>query len=228
MLRLAAFFALFCSACATPPLPAPAVEGKVAVEGGDIAYDVSGSGPPLVLLHGGRMDRSMWDALMSHLAARHRVVRWDARGHGASTAPAAPGADTAEDLRLLLDSLGIRRAAIAGFSMGSGTAAHFVLRYPERVSRLILISTSAPPPGVPAAAGAPPPLTTAEGRRRLAATGVPVTVVVGEGDSNLVLETARAIAAEVAGARLVVVGGGGHNVVGDRPDEVSAAILGLR
>lgn len=227
MLRIFVAAALFCSACATSSEQAAPVAGRVPVPGGEIAYNVAGSGPPLVLLHAGRLDNSMWDALIPRLAAQHRVVRWDARGHGASTAPQGPGADTADDLRRLLDSLGIRRAVIAGISMGSGTAAHFTIRHPERVERLILMSTSAPPPGVPVDPRAPPPLTTAEGRRMLAVTRVPVTVVAGAGDRALVLETARAIVAEVPGARLVVVGGG-HNVVAERPEEVVSAILARR
>ncbi|MDP8994101.1 MAG: alpha/beta fold hydrolase [Pseudomonadota bacterium] len=227
MLRISLLAAFFCSACALTPQPAAPVAGRLAVPGGEIAYNVAGSGPPLVLLHAGRLDNSMWDPVIPRLTAHHRVVRWDARGHGHSSAPGGPGADTADDLRRLLDSLGIHRTAIAGISMGSGTAAHFTIRHPERVERLILMSTSAPPPGTPAAAGAPPPLTTAEGRRMLAATRVPATVVVGERDSALVLETARAIAAEVPGARLIVVRGG-HNVVADAPNVVAAAILAQR
>lgn len=228
MHRLAILVALMCFACAQPlrPEQAPAArEGRAAVPGGEIAYEVTGSGQPLVLLHGGAMDRAMWEPLMPQLTRRYRVIRWDARGHGRSTAPAQPAADTADDLRLMLDSLGIERATIAGFSMGSGTAAHFTVRHPRRVAQLILISTSGPPPGVTPVASAPPPLGTEEGRRRLAATGVPVTVIAGERDSERVRAAAAAIAADVPGARLIVVGGGGHNVVADRPAEVAAAIL---
>jgi pimeloyl-ACP methyl ester carboxylesterase len=224
VLRLfALLLALTLSGCASVS-PTPESAGSVAVPGGEIRYSLAGAGPPLVLLHGGRLDRTMWDPLMPRLAAAHRILRWDARGHGASTAPASPTASAADDLLILLDRLGIRRATIVGYSMGGGTAVEFAIRFPERVERLILISTSGPPPGVPIPASAPPPLTSAEGRERLAASGVRVTLIVGDRDSEAVRSTGEAVAAEVAGARLVLVPGG-HNVVAERPDDVAAAII---
>lgn len=224
MLRLAlSLLALTSWGCAGVR-PGPESAGSVAVPGGEIRYSVAGVGPPLVLLHGGRLDRTMWDPLMPRLAAAHRIVRWDARGHGASTAPASPAASAADDLRTLLDRLGFRRATIVGYSMGGGTAAEFAIRFPERVERLILVSTSGPPPGVPIPTTAPPPLTSAEGRRRLAASGVRVVLIVGDQDSEAVRRTGESVAAEVAGARLIIVPGG-HDVVAHRPDDVAAAIL---
>jgi len=53
--------------------------GLVPVSGGQLAYDVEGEGSPLVLVHAGICDRRMWDGVWQALAARHRVVRYDAR-----------------------------------------------------------------------------------------------------------------------------------------------------
>jgi pimeloyl-ACP methyl ester carboxylesterase len=226
MLRRAPFLLaiLTLSGCAAVPTASERAS-SLAVQGGAIGYGVAGFGPPLILLHGGGLDRRMWDPLMPRLTPAHLTIRWDARGHGATTAPASPAASGAEDLRLLLDRLGIRRGTVAGFSMGGGTATEFALAYPDRVERLILISTSGPPPGVPIPAAAPPPLTTPEGRRRLAASGVRVVMIVGAQDSERVRTTGEAVAAEVPGARLIVIPDGGHNIVADRPDAVAAALL---
>jgi pimeloyl-ACP methyl ester carboxylesterase len=89
----------------------------------------------------------------------HRVVAYDARGHGRSTP--APSADAygyerlASDLEQLLDALELERAVIAGASMGAHTAVRFALAHPERVSALGLI-TPAFEPAVHAATSAEP------------------------------------------------------------------------
>ena len=68
----------------------------------------------------------------------HRVIAYDARGHGRSTPAPEPGAYSYErldtDLRAVLDARGMRRAVLAGASMGAHTAVRFTLRHPERVA----------------------------------------------------------------------------------------------
>lgn len=232
---LAAPLALVACSCAgsqagSPPGAAAAGRAEsfatVPVGGGELRYASAGRGEPLVLLHAGRQDLHMWDAVAPRLAEQNRVIRWDARGHGASTAPATPSADTAEDLRLLLDHLRIRRATLVGFSMGAGTAFRFAILYPERVERLVLISVSGPPSGapLPPSAGAPP--NTAEGRALLRQAGVPILVIFGEEDSESVRSTGAAIAAEVPSARMIVLPAVAHDLVARRPLEIAAAILG--
>ena len=63
--------------------------GTVEVKGGRLYYEVAGSGPVVVLVHGGFGDRRMWDAQFRELAKRYRVVRYDHRGFGKSPAPTA-------------------------------------------------------------------------------------------------------------------------------------------
>ncbi|MFI9380437.1 alpha/beta fold hydrolase [Kutzneria sp. NPDC052558] len=104
-----------------------------------LAYDVAGVGPAVVLLHSSVGDRRMWDPQWGLLVdAGYRVVRCDFRGHGQSPAPAEPF-NAAEDVRTLLDSLGVGKAAIVGASYGGRVAQEIAARWPERVSELILL-----------------------------------------------------------------------------------------
>src|SRR3712207_6704166 len=80
------------SACAAgqsrpqPPSPSATVEpGRVATEGGSLYWEAAGSGAPVVLLHGGNLDRRMWDAQFEALRGSYRVIRYDARGYGRSS-----------------------------------------------------------------------------------------------------------------------------------------------
>lgn len=92
-----------------------------------------------MFLHPGGFGRQVWDEQMTRFAAHHRVVRYDARGHGDSPGP-APGFSHHDDLRQLLDALGIDRAVLVGSSLGSRTAADFALSHPDRVEGLVLAS----------------------------------------------------------------------------------------
>jgi pimeloyl-ACP methyl ester carboxylesterase len=117
------------------------------VNGTTLYYEVQGSGSPLVLIHGFACGLRMWDPQVAALAPRHRVLTYDARGHGWSEAPEASTAYSqalsVEDLRGLLLHLGIARAAIGGLSMGGGIALNFALAHPEVVSALVVADTGA-------------------------------------------------------------------------------------
>ena len=107
--------------------------------------DTGGNLPPVVLAHGLLMDQSMFAPQVEALRSRCRVITWDARGHGETetTDDAFSYWDVAEDLKGLLDHLGIARAVIGGMSQGGFVALRFALQHPERVAALILISTQA-------------------------------------------------------------------------------------
>jgi pimeloyl-ACP methyl ester carboxylesterase len=104
-----------------------------------IAYEVSGTGDPVVLINGFSLDRHMWDPQVAALAGRYRLVRYDLRGHGDSARGDQPYTGYG-DLRDLLDSLGIARATLIGLSAGSELAINFAIAYPDRVTRLVLAS----------------------------------------------------------------------------------------
>jgi len=104
-----------------------------------IFYEVSGAGEPVVLIHAFSVDRRMWAPQIASLEKRFRVVRFDQRGHGKSDAPSAPYAQH-EDLRSVLDALGINKATLIGLSAGATTATDFAIAYPNRVVRVVLAS----------------------------------------------------------------------------------------
>jgi 3-oxoadipate enol-lactonase len=116
------------------------MELSVPVEAGEVwAEDTGGDGPPLVLLHPGWGDSAIWDPIIGRLAARYRVIRYDARGYGRSPAPAAPFTQFG-DLVAVLDHLGVDRAALVAHSGGGGPAVCLALDQPDRVSALTLVA----------------------------------------------------------------------------------------
>lgn len=109
--------------------------------------DTGGTGPAVILGHGFLMDRSMFDHQVAALREDWRVITWDARGHGRTEFDGKPFSywDLADDLMGVLDHLGIEHAIVGGMSQGGFSALRAALRYPDRVSALILISTQAGP-----------------------------------------------------------------------------------
>jgi pimeloyl-ACP methyl ester carboxylesterase len=118
--------------------PVEVKSGYVDVDGARLYYEEAGQGTPLVMIHGGFLDRRMWDDQFQAFARRYRVIRYDVRAHGLSRSDSLAFADH-EDLRQIMDALDVPRAAIMGLSMGGGIAADFALAYPERVSALVLV-----------------------------------------------------------------------------------------
>jgi len=121
---------------------------KVRVRDFEMAYeDTGGSGTPLLLIHGFPLDRTLWAAQGRGLADVARVIAPDLRGFGESGMPA--GAVTmdayADDLRGLLDALGVKNAVVAGLSMGGYIAFAFYRQDVHRVRGLILADTKASP-----------------------------------------------------------------------------------
>ena len=113
-------------------------------DGTRIHWNVSGVGsPPVLLCDGVGCAGYIWRFLRPELAQRHRVIHWNYRGHGQSEAPSDPArvsvADCVDDLFVVLDAAGERRAVLAGHSMGVQIALEAHRRDPERVAGLILI-----------------------------------------------------------------------------------------
>ena len=112
-------------------------------------YELTGAGSPLVLLHGWTHDLRVWELQVPALARDLAVLAVDRRGWGQSGGRPDVSTD-AEDLRTLLDELGIESAGILGHSQGAQSALSFALACPDRVDSLILVGM--PPPagfGVP-------------------------------------------------------------------------------
>jgi pimeloyl-ACP methyl ester carboxylesterase len=111
-----------------------------------LAYDDSGSGPVVVLLHGFPLRRQMWQPQVPSLAAAgYRVITPDLRGFGESEAPDGPYSmpDYADDVIGLLDHLGIEEAVVGGMSMGGYVLFDLLLRFPQRVTAAAFLVTRA-------------------------------------------------------------------------------------
>ncbi len=134
---------------AEPPLlrvssPTPRFEEwQMELHGRRVIYRVAGEGPPVVLIHGMLNSSSHWQGVASLLAADYTVIAPDLIGHGDSAAPRGDyslGAHAAS-IRDLLAAIGVDRATIVGHSLGGGVAMQFFYQFPQRVQRLVLISS---------------------------------------------------------------------------------------
>ncbi len=102
-----------------------------------------GEGPALLFLHAFPLGLFMWEGQAQAFAATHRVIRFDARGFGATAAGDGPLSmeRIADDAALLLDHLGIGQAVVAGCSMGGYVAFAMVRRHRDRLRGLVLQNT---------------------------------------------------------------------------------------
>lgn len=115
----------------------------IAICGGiEIGYDDTGTGTPLVFLHGFPHNRTLWSAQMGALLGHARCIAPDLRGFGESSVAAPYSVDQyADDVAALLDVLHIQRAVVCGLSMGGYVAFALWRRHRERVRALILADT---------------------------------------------------------------------------------------
>ncbi|WP_018353627.1 alpha/beta fold hydrolase [Longispora albida] len=127
-------------------------------DGTELAYRVTGDGPPLVCVPGGPGQASAYLGDLGGLTAYRALVLLDNRGTGASAAPADPAtyriSQLAEDIEALRIHLGYERVDLLGHSAGGGTAMLYAAAYPDRVGRLILASPSLRVTGLPSGLGA--------------------------------------------------------------------------
>jgi pimeloyl-ACP methyl ester carboxylesterase len=116
---------------------------RAPVAGTHLCYERAGDGPVVVLLHGFSLDLRMWDDQVAARLPGFDVLRYDLRGYGRSDLP-APGVPyrAVDDLRALLDHLGISKVHLVGFSAGGVVAIQFALEYPALVDRLVLADSS--------------------------------------------------------------------------------------
>jgi pimeloyl-ACP methyl ester carboxylesterase len=215
-------------------------------EGIRIRYDERGTGRPLALAHGVTASLEMWLPQMESLSERYRLITWDARGHGGSSAPdevesyAMPA--LARDLRHLLEALGaVEGAVIGGMSFGGQIALQYAVDYPEDTFGLVLSDTTtrgneAPRDHLAAAAawggegdpglegafyamGHRPDLTPA-----LPGLTMPALVLYGEHDEGIGRGVHR-LADGLRQRRVVTLEGCFHGTSGQRPSAWNAAVL---
>jgi pimeloyl-ACP methyl ester carboxylesterase len=124
-------------------LPRGFDEWQIELHGRRVIYRVAGSGPPIVLIHGMLNSSSHWQSVALNLASDYTVIAPDLIGHGDSAAPRGDyslGAHAAS-IRDLLAAVGIDRATLVGHSLGGGVAMQLFYQFPQRVERLVLVSS---------------------------------------------------------------------------------------
>ena len=219
----------------------------------EIYYELCGEGEPLVFIGGLGADVSLYSALVGELAKKRRVISFDNRGSGRTSKPDSPYsvAMFAEDTAGLMDVLGLATVDVAGMSMGGRIALELAATHPERVQRLVLISTSAAGTGkvhmsfpmrvlwllqwIPRMQGKHPQprfahrrqrtaATTYDGTGRLGRVTCPTLILHGRQDRSIPLARARELQAGIPQARLQEFQGGHmFSILGGRP-QVAAAI----
>ena len=109
----------------------------------ELAFDSTGTGPPLLLLHGLFGSQRNWRSISRALSASHRVVSVDLRNHGSSPwSDSMSYAEMAADVRDLMSRLKLDRPAVMGHSMGGKTAMTLALLHPDEVGRLIVVDVA--------------------------------------------------------------------------------------
>jgi 3-oxoadipate enol-lactonase len=115
--------------------------------GARISYAIDGPerAPALVLSHSLGTSRELWARQASAFASAFRVIRYDTRGHGASSLDGAGRtiADLGRDLLAVLDDAGVREASVCGLSLGGQTALWVAAHVPERIGRIVVANSGA-------------------------------------------------------------------------------------
>ncbi len=117
---------------------------KAHINGIDVRYTVTGSGPWVTLSHSLACRLEMWDEEVKHLSKYFTVLAYDSRGHGESGAPAIPYTldMISDDIKGLLDQVGATQTHWIGLSMGGVFGLHAALKYPGIFETMVLADTS--------------------------------------------------------------------------------------
>ena len=138
MTTIAFVLTMFASAQQTP------TTGYAPVNGLKMYYEVHGSGEPVVLLHGAFMTiTNNWTGWIGELSKTRKVIAVELQGHGrtADIDRDISSANLADDVAALLDHLKVPRADVIGYSMGGGVAMECAIRHPDKVRKVVVISS---------------------------------------------------------------------------------------
>jgi len=117
---------------------------RVTVNGMKMYYEVSGAGDPIVVLHGAYMNIPSMGAIIPMLAKTHKVYAVELQGHGRTTDIDRPITyqNLADDVAAFMDAVGLPKADVFGYSMGSAAALQLAIRHPEKVNKLVAASVA--------------------------------------------------------------------------------------
>ncbi len=120
------------------------VGDRVAINGMQMYYEVSGEGDPLIVLHGAYMNIPTMGAIIPKLAETHKVYALEMQGHGRTTDIDRPitYSNLADDVAAFMDAVGVEKADVFGYSMGAGAGLQLAIRHPEKVDQLIAASVA--------------------------------------------------------------------------------------
>lgn len=137
--------ALFVAATAFSAHAQDAVKsGYAEVNGMKMYYEVSGNGEPLVVLHGAYMNIPSMGKIIPTLAKTHKVYALEFQGHGRTNDIDRPitYSNLADDVAVFMDTVGVKKADVFGYSMGATAGLQLAIRHPDKVTRLITASTA--------------------------------------------------------------------------------------
>ena len=131
-------------ASSQPAVEAPATGSRVAINGMQLYYEVSGHGDPLIVLHGAYMNIPSMGAIIPKLAKTHKVYALELQGHGRTTDIDRPITypNMADDVAAFMDAVGLQKADVFGYSMGSIVGLQLAIRHPAKVSKLAAASVA--------------------------------------------------------------------------------------
>ncbi len=123
---------------------AQSVGHRVQVNGMKMYYEVSGTGEPLVVLHGAYMNIPAMGAIIPTLAKTHKVYAVELQGHGRTNDTARPITyqGMADDIAAFMDSVGLAKADVFGYSMGAIVGLQMAIRHPAKVNKLVAASVA--------------------------------------------------------------------------------------
>lgn len=120
------------------------VGDRVEINGMQMYYEVSGAGDPLVILHGAYMNIETMGDIVGRLAQTHKVYALEFQGHGRTTDIDRPITypNLADDVAAFMDAVGLEKADVFGYSMGSAAGLQLAIRHPEKVDQLVAASVA--------------------------------------------------------------------------------------
>ena len=139
---VAAALLIGCTPAAPTTQPIQAEGHRVDINGMKMYYEVSGAGEPLVVLHGAYMNIPTMGDIVPRLAKTHKVYAVEMQGHGRTTDIDRPITyqNLADDVATFMDSVGLTRADVFGYSMGAIAGLQLAIRHPAKVNKLVAAS----------------------------------------------------------------------------------------